>query len=137
MKSLKIAFVIIAPVIAAGALGAALYAVTGNYTGLFSHDTSEAHTHAALIPFISAVCFFLAYLPALVYSVGFAFPVVNPVPCEDQATAADLLQAPAPALHIGQVINGTGAKFRVKALKNNTFTGADLSQYDYVLNFSL
>ena len=137
MKSLKIAFVFIAPALVAAAAGCALYAVSGNYDGLFTHDVLEAHTHRALVPAIVALCAFLVFIPGLFFTANILFPVVNPVSAPDQSSAADMLQAPAPALHVGQVINGTGAKFRVKALKNNTFTGADLSQYEYVLNFSL
>lgn len=138
MKYVKITLLILGPLTAAAAAAALLYSISGNFTGLYSHDVLEAHTRAALIPFICAVSFFAVFLPALVYTAGILYPAPAALQETTTSAAADMLQAPAPAaLQIGQVIHTAGAQFRVKALKNTTFAAADLTQYEYLLNFSL
>jgi hypothetical protein len=119
MKVVKIAAVLIVPAIMAGTIAAALYSITGQFEGLFSHDVCEAHTHAALIPFITVIAIAAGFLPGVFYMANVLFPVNRAEAEAVTEAAAAILTAQPEGLHIGQIFTSPGAncQFRVKTIK--------------------
>lgn len=132
MKYVKIAALLIVPALMAGTIAAILYSITGQFEGLFTHDVLEAHTHQALIPFITVIAIAAGFLPGVCYMANILFPVNRAEAEAVTEAAADILTAQPEGLTIGQIFTSPGAncQFRVKAIK-------DVNQLNNALNFSL
>lgn len=119
MKYAKIAAVLIVPAIMSGIIAVALYSITGEFQGLFTHDVLEAHTHAALIPIITVIAIAAGFLPGVCYMANILFPVNMAESEAVTEVAAPILTAQPQGLHIGQIFTSPGAncQFRIKTIK--------------------
>ena len=130
----KLLTLLIAPAIIAGLVGFILFIATQQYN-IYSHDVLESHKAIMLLPFIFAASFFLGYVPAFCYLSKLLYSIE---PITEQVNEVQAMTAStAPVIHVGQIITSAGAncKLRVKQIKY-IFDNADLSQYDYCLQFN-
>lgn len=136
MKTYNFLPLLLLPASLAYLAGAFMYRF-GSFSGLLSHDIYESHLQTGVIPFICVLSFFLVFLPCLFLLARVLFPAPVAV---DQVVKVEEIKAvlatPCPLLEVGQVFSFEGCKVRVKALRNSAFKNADLSEFDYCLNFS-
>jgi hypothetical protein len=136
MKTYNIFPLLLLPASLAYLAGAFMYRF-GSFSGLFSHDIYESHLQSGVIPFICVLSFFLVFLPCLFLLARVLFPA--PVAVDQFIKVEEIkavLATPCPSFEVGQVFSFEGCKVRVKALRNTMFASADLSEFDYALQFS-
>jgi|GEM_PF-5245396 len=136
MKTYNFLPLLLLPASLAYLAGAFMYRF-GSFSGLLSHDIYESHLQTGVIPFICVLSFFLVFLPCLFLLARVLFPAPVAV---DQVVKVEEIKAvlatPCPSFEVGQVFSFEGCKVRVKALRNTMFAAADLSEFEYALQFS-